>query len=147
MSNQTLVQIPLDTTTDPERLRIFLLRLIEKLDVVLGYRGNDGYVSQSELARTDQEINIADLTLIGLAQEIQRLFEITTANTEAISDNSDNIEEIQQGTSVADLSFTQVTPSAGYVQSEAQDVADQAKNAGDKIDELLAILRTAGIIS
>jgi len=47
---------------------------------------------------------------------------------------------------IADIANTAATVGASYVQAEVQQIADDTEIASDKIDTLLATLRTAGII-
>ena len=148
MSNQTLIQIPLGLELqDPGRLRIFLLKLIEKLDIVLGYRGNDGYVSQSQLAQADNQINVNDLTLLSLAEQLAEVSNQVTENQEAIEVNTEALETVQAAAAITKLNFSTVTAGVTYNQTEVQKIANQAKAAGDKVDDLLDILNDAGIIS
>lgn len=150
MVNETLIQIPIDLN-DPKRLSIFLKRLVEKLDIVLGFRGSDKYVAQSELDTTNNAVSGAMLTLSQvqdlLEATILRLDEELAELTETVTDNTDRLDTIQDGTTVADLSYTAITASAGYVQSEAQAVADQLETTSDRLDALLAVLRIGGLIS
>lgn len=46
--NESLIQVPLELA-EPLQLRKFLLQLVERLDVVLGFRGQDSYVTKTEL--------------------------------------------------------------------------------------------------
>tara|TARA_R110002096_G_scaffold230859_1_gene420532 strand:- start:261 stop:536 length:276 start_codon:yes stop_codon:yes gene_type:complete len=48
MSNESIASIPVDLT-DPILLRKFLVRLVEKLDVLYGYRGGDPVVTSEQL--------------------------------------------------------------------------------------------------
>lgn len=53
---------------------------------------------------------------------------------------------VKQAGAVTDLGLTAVTPSAGYVQAQAKSVADQVKDVADKVDALMAALRTSGVL-
>ncbi len=48
---------------------------------------------------------------------------------------------------IADITNTAVTVSATYAQSELQQVADDVEVVSDKLDELLATLRLAGVLN
>ena len=48
MANQSLVSVP-PNVENPRVLQRFLTRLVERLDVVLGNRADEGYVSQEQL--------------------------------------------------------------------------------------------------
>ena len=68
MSNESIAAIPPDVT-QPEVLRRFLLRLVEELDLVLGFRGNDALVRQSELtaAGTATIDTLGEVTVLAVA--------------------------------------------------------------------------------
>ena len=68
-TNETLVAVPLHVEQAGET-RKFLVRLIEKLDIVLGYRGDDPYVTISQLqdASTSASTSLTQLEQIGNLQ-------------------------------------------------------------------------------
>ena len=82
MANETLAQIPSDVS-DPVALKRFLSTLVERLDTVLGYRGDTAYASDT---------NVKDLAT-SIAENL------TTAN-EAISTVQSDIKSVT--TDVAD---------------------------------------------
>lgn len=53
--NETLIQVP-NSLDEPIQLRKFLLQLIEKLDIILGYRGQDPYLKNTDLGTTENTI-------------------------------------------------------------------------------------------
>jgi hypothetical protein len=53
MANETLITVPNNIEQQEGALRKFLMTLVEKLDVVLGYRGNSSYVSTEDIAGLD----------------------------------------------------------------------------------------------
>lgn len=86
MSKQSLSAVPPDVAR-PEVLKRFLSRLIEELDIVLGFRGTgkDKYVSQ-------QELNSAAETLSSLStglSEVSRRFQQLRKDLEQLSADSD----------------------------------------------------------
>ena len=48
MINESLFQVPA-SVEDPDVLKRFLDRLVERLDIVLGYRGDNPYAATSDL--------------------------------------------------------------------------------------------------
>jgi len=56
------------------------------------------------------------------------------------------MQALLNNASIASISNTAATVSGGYVQAEVQTIADDVETVSAKYDELLAILRTAGII-
>lgn len=66
--------------TEPDVLKRFLNRLIEELDIVLGYRGNSAYITQADLEDSTA-------TLGTIVQDI-------LANTESIADSATAIESL-----------------------------------------------------
>jgi len=83
MPNQTIASVPANVE-EPTVLKRFLLRLIEELDIVLGYRGDSSYVSQSQLTSATAPLEV---TLSSVSEQ-------ATANLASISD----IEEQAQTT-------------------------------------------------
>ena len=43
--NESIAAVPVDVK-DPDTLKRFLDRLVERLDIVLGYRGGDPYITE-----------------------------------------------------------------------------------------------------
>lgn len=68
MANETIAQVPTDVT-DPVILKRFLSRLVERLDITLGFRGDDAYATSS--------------TVTGLAKSTKNSVESLTSTTEA----------------------------------------------------------------
>lgn len=151
MANQTIISVPTNFA-DFKQIRTFVIRLIEQLDIVLGYRGNSGY----EVSGTASTL-LADVVSENTEQQLKFGTELSTltdalnqfiiATNEAFEEVNDTLDTIQQGTIIADLSYTAPTVSATYNQSEVQGLADQLQVTSDKLDSLLAVLRTAEIIS
>lgn len=83
--NESIAAVPTDIS-DPITLKRFLDRLVERLDIVLGYRGGDPYVTSDEQVSTISELQ-------GL------LAQIKTSNTEltsTIEDFKSKLDEIKQ---------------------------------------------------
>ena len=147
MANQTIIGIPANFENF-KQVRSFAVRLIEKLDIVLGYRGNTGY---EETGTAETLVSSLQASLDQVAEEaVAAVDSLTAAISEvqtSITDLTTLIEQIQAGTAITDLSYTAPTISGTYVQAEVQGLANDINAVSDKVDELLAILRTADIIS
>lgn len=99
MSNESLVQVP-PNVADPLVLQRFLLRLVERLDIVLGNRGTgteEQYVAQKEL------LSLTTSLTEQLTEASDALSIATEALEEALSDASEtlvaSIEELEALTS------------------------------------------------
>lgn len=140
MANQTIISVP-TKFEEFKQVRAFAIKLVEQLDIVLGYRGNDGYQTETDAADT------TELTLTSIAATAFALEAELDAVVARIDATENDINTIQQGTSISDTSYTAPTRSAGYVQAEAQGVADDLETVSDKLDTLLGVLRSAGILT
>lgn len=78
MANETLAQVPSDVS-DPVVLKRFLSSLVERLDVVLGYRGDSAYAS--------------DITVKDLATETAENFSSLTETTATLRSDLDSAKE------------------------------------------------------
>jgi hypothetical protein len=103
MANESIIAVPVDVA-EPKVLKRFLTRLIEELDLVLGFRGGDPYVSQSDLVG-------ASTSLLDLAKLVKALTDtLSELNTEvselaeAVQDNADYISSFDKTLSTVSLS-------------------------------------------
>src|SRR6188768_961348 len=105
--NETLIQVP-STLEEPLALRKFLLQLVEKLDIILGYRGQDPYLKNTDLQLTTE-------TLKALPTDVNN---VKTNVTQAQTDITDLKSEVENLTEEFDTlqttSFTAVNLSASY---------------------------------
>ena len=99
MANETLAQIPSDVS-DPVALKRFLSTLVERLDTVLGYRGDTAYASDT---------NVKDL-----ATSTAENF--TTAN-EAISAAQSDIESVTTDVAYQEERLTSAEEQLGQLQA------------------------------
>ncbi len=118
MSNRTILQIP---STVPVEIRRVFSRVIEQIDIILGTGDRSPYATQEDVA-----VNTDDIT------DLNSVVDILTGNP------------IQEKVELLD--YTVVTRGAGYVQAEAQAIADDVKDNADKIDELINSLKLANIL-
>lgn len=143
--NAARIQVP-PNLQDPLVLRRFLTALLERIDVVFGYRGDAGYVATNQLNAT------SDSLLAELAQSNSQLAAaITAAANQAYEDSiayaQANFTNNPEQPAIADLSYSAVTRSGTYVQAEAQQVADDLATVAAKVDAILVALRNAEVIS
>lgn len=147
-TNETIVAVPL-SVENPGQTRQFLLRLVEKLDIVLGYRGEDPYVSISQLQ--DVQNNASS----GLTQLEQTIIDTINENSEAVAavltttseQNTQAIESLKSSSSVSNADDSTQTISAAYTQIEVQNIQDQVVDVASKLNSLLAALRGTEIIA
>lgn len=82
MTNQTIVAVP-PNIEEPQVLKGFLNRLIEKLDVVLGYRGDQGYISTA----------VATKTISGAIEAVKASLAEQELSFTALNDRLEDLEE------------------------------------------------------
>lgn len=89
MANESIISVP-PSLDDPITLRRFLAQLVEKIDIVIGTRGNDEYVKQSELTSVTTTLTASvteeQTTLASVSDQ-------TDTNTAAIADNAETIDD------------------------------------------------------
>lgn len=139
MANETLVNVP-TRFEDFKQVRTFAVKLIEKLDIVLGYRGTVGY----EEAGTAEALT--EITLDSLAETVDEFENELDAFREDLNTLTEIVNQYKTTTSIADTSYTAPTVSATYTQAEVQGIADSLETVSDKLDTLLGVLRSVEII-
>ena len=136
MPNETLIAVPIKLD-NPRELRLFLAKLVEKLDVVLGYRGDSGYVTSDQFQADLQQFGGQTSTLAERVEQLEN----------AVATAQEQLEQVLAAATVAEIEAVSRTAAATYDQSNVQDIADDVKTVADKVDELIGILTTAGILS
>ena len=141
-TNETIIAVP-TTVEAPGQTRQFLVRLVEKLDIVLGYRGNNPYVSLSELE------SASDTTLTALEKTVLEIVTLViTENIETISDTIvDSIEALKSSDTVADADDSTQVISDPPTQTQVQNLQDQVVANATSLNDLLTALRETGIIA
>lgn len=90
--NESIVAIP-PNVEEPLVLKRFLQRLIEELDQVLGFRGDNPLVRQSELtSATTSVTNQAQTTLAGVAELLATLEAQVQELAAAVEDGSTGVQ-------------------------------------------------------
>ena len=147
-NNQTLIAIPINLE-EPLALRQFLIKLVEKIDVVFGYRGGDSFVSTSQLLNSTEALASSDLGINSTLTQLLLALEtaILAVITELDEELSTKIDNLKSPTTVNNLSWSKPTVTNPPTQAEVQLIADQADDNVNKINELLAVLRATEIIA
>lgn len=91
--NESIVAIP-PNVEEPLVLKRFLQRLIEELDQVLGFRGDNPLVRQAELnTATTSVTNQTQTTLAGVAELLTTLEAQVQELTAAVEDGSTGVQD------------------------------------------------------
>lgn len=106
--NETLIQVPANLN-DSLSLRRFLLQLVEKLDIILGYRGQDPYISKSQGAISAETISSLPTSLSEvsiLVSELQtKIKELTSAIEKIEGDNENNEQSSFKTSVISDIAY------------------------------------------
>lgn len=113
--NESIASVPANVQ-DPDTLKRFLDRLVERLDIVLGYRGGDPYITEEDQVQTIGELQqLLDELKTSIATFQPAIDEVNAKLREA----EDTLVELAklteyQGTSVLDLNSTAWTTGDAY---------------------------------
>lgn len=127
--NESLVAIPANVSEDSEVLQRFLIRLVEELDLVLGLRGDDGLVRQSELSSAAESITSqTSTTLASVATALEELTTVVEGIVETATDENTTVaEQLAELTArVEDLEILTSTHTATLADHEARIAALEA---------------------
>jgi hypothetical protein len=141
-TNETIIAVP-TTVEAPGQTRQFLVRLVEKLDIVLGYRGNDPYVSAADLqSATDANLTALEKTVLSIVTQV------ITENIDTISDEIvDSINALKSNSTVADADDSTQVITNPPTQTEVQNIQNQVVANATSLNDLLIALRETGIIA
>lgn len=99
MANETIAQVPADVT-DPVVLKRFLSRLVERLDITLGFRGDDAYATSStvtDLAKsTKNSVESLTSTTESTTKTVTELSTSLDTLTETVTSHTDQLGQLQQ---------------------------------------------------
>lgn len=129
MASKTFIQIPSDVQ-NPAILRRFLAELILRLDIAFGNRARSPFASTSSLASVAGAVS----TVNDQVATLQTLLDVYTDGFNQPAEPNLNFGP------APDISPT-------YSESEVQLLANNIKVLADKVDDILAIMRNAKIIS
>ncbi len=149
-ANETIIAVPLGVEQTGQT-RQFLVRLIEKLDIVLGYRGNDPYVALSQLeslATTDNLTVLEQAVLTVINNLLAADGEVTNGLIDALSESTDTaIAALKSASTVSDGDATKPTLTNPPTQGELQAMQDQIGDNASLFNDLLTALRGTEIIA
>lgn len=86
-NTQTIAQLPYDLA-DPDSLKRFLRELVDNLDEVLGYKGDNKYV-------TDKDFQEQGTSLAEAAKQTEANTEAIDTAEKAVSDHADQLLDVQ----------------------------------------------------
>jgi len=139
MANQTIVSVP-TKFQEFKQVRAFAVKLVEQLDLVLGYRGAVGYEEAGTAEQLTQQ------TLASLSEAVSDFESALDAIRDDLNVIRDSIVSYQSGVTITDIAYTAPTISGAYVQAEVQAIADEVETVGATLDSLFAALRAVNII-
>jgi beta-xylosidase len=105
-NTQTIAQLPYDLA-DPDSLKRFLRELVDNLDGVLGYKGDNKYVQESDFE--EQGLSVNELTT-----QTKTNTDTLDGIKKSLSDQSDEILDIQDQISVLNTTVTTATLDTVY---------------------------------
>lgn len=124
--NESLIQVPAEFS-EPLQLRKFLLQLVERLDIVLGFRGQDPYVTKTDLQSSAEILsNLPSIisTINTDLTEVQKDVTDLQSAQENISDSFENAQNLSftttpLGVAYNDFNYTGYATLKGYAQFTA----------------------------
>ena len=152
-TNESIIAVPV-SVEEKGQTRQFLVRLVERLDLVIGTRGGDPYVSESRLAASSLEgLTALEKTILAI---IERLFAVDSLATEeliatilegALSAIDNAINDLKSPSTISNSDISVGSYSGPPTKSEVEALdAKVVANAGD-FNSLLTALRDTGIIA
>jgi hypothetical protein len=142
--NESIIAVPVSVEQEGQT-RQFLVRLVERLDLVIGTRGGDPYVPESRLADTASSLTKLEQTVLEIIEGL--LVTDSTLTDSILEETLAAIEALKSPAVIANADASTSPFGGSYSQTEADDHAAQtAANAG-KLNELLTALRGTGIIA
>ncbi|RKY53161.1 MAG: hypothetical protein DRP93_07020 [Candidatus Neomarinimicrobiota bacterium] len=94
MPNESIIAVPIDVA-EPVQLRRFINKLVEELDLVLGYRGQNKYVASSDLIGADLTLATLASGLASLEEYLETLTGTLTTAESSIEDNATAIAAVE----------------------------------------------------
>lgn len=129
MANQTIAQLPVQAKSF-EDLRPFLIRLVEKLDILFGYRGDTTYATEDEI------LKISEL-LTSATGSLEQAINLALVASKEYTD--EEIAELKQEPETT-LDYTARTISEEFDQIELQALADDVASIAAKVDSIITKL-------
>jgi hypothetical protein len=148
-TNESIIAVPI-TVEQSGQTRQFLVRLVERLDLVIGTRGGDPYVPESKLNETQVGLTKLEQTVLEI---IERLLGTADSETVAIliaatqEATNAEIEALKSSSAISNASATAIVMGASYNQVKAQNAADHTAAVAVQLNSLLTALRGTEIIA
>ncbi len=121
--NETLIQVPTELS-DPLQVRKFLLRLVERLDIILGFRGQDPYITKTELVTSAEVLANLPTTISAInstTDSVEKDLTTLQSAQENLQDSFDNAQAanfncVSLPTAYNDFNYTGYFTLKGYGQ-------------------------------
>jgi hypothetical protein len=144
MANSSLIGVPTDFR-DLSQVKLFLVKLIEKLDVILGFRSDEKYVSRKDLVGTS-------VTVAEALTELKELLELQiTGLTSELSSTEESLNALDSrlstGIVIVPVSYSAPSVNGTYNQAQIQSIADSLEVVSVAVDSIIGALTSAGIIA
>ena len=143
-TNESIIAVPVSVEQEGQT-RQFLVRLVERLDLVIGTRGGDPYVPESRLNEATAELSKLEQTVFDIVQSL-----LTVDGDLAIliiEQANEAIEALKSSAVITDANAVAEVMGASYNQVKAQAAADHTAAVATTLNALLAALRDTEIIS
>ena len=122
-----------------------MVRLVERLDLVIGTRGGDPYVPESRLNETATELSKLELIVLEIVENLLTVDSELAASI--LVDTNAAIEALKSDSVISDSNTTAGTYSGPPTKAEVEALDTKViQNAGD-FNSLLTALRDTGIIA
>lgn len=119
--NESIATVPVDVK-DPDTLKRFLDRLVERLDIVLGYRGGDPYITEEDQVQTISELQ-------------QLLSELK----ESIAGFQPAVDEVNQKLNEEETKIAELGKLSSYQNTTTVDLNSTAWTTGDVYSSFTAL--------
>jgi hypothetical protein len=146
-TNESIIAVP-PSVEQPGQTRQFLVRLVEQIDIVLGRRGGDPYVSASDLLKTQSGLSSLELQVLAIVERALTADGATSVLIEELlQETTAQIDALKSSSTVTDANTTPLVYSGPPTKSEVEALdAREAANSA-KFNSLLTALRETGIIA
>ncbi len=147
-TNESIIAVPI-SVEEAGQTRQFLVRLVEKLDIILGYRGGDPYVSNSQLQSTEDGLTVLEQTILDVMTELfsDSSEVVTQLLINATENTNEAINALKSGDTISNSDESTQTITNPPTQAEVQSIQDQVVANADDFNDLLIALRGTGIIA
>jgi len=144
-ANESIIAVPI-TVEQPGQTRQFLVRLVEQLDIVLGNRGGDPYVSSSQL--TDG-LTVLEKTVLDVLQKLLAAGDLITEEllTALLKQAEETIDGLKSTEVINNANVASQVISGTPTQAEVQALNDQVVANAVTYNTLLEALRGTEIIA